>query len=434
VAGRSANRGECAQFCRHKYSLRDGSGKILEKSGYLLSLKDLNLSSHLAALIDVGVTSFKIEGRLKDANYVKNVTAYYRQQLDKIIDGDSGLLHSSSGSCNYGFIPDPTKSFNRGSTDYFLTNSRNTPGAIQSSKSTGQQLGQVVRADRRSFTLETGETVNNGDGLCFFDPQKGLVGIKANRVEDGVIYPKDPVKVPVGTVVYRNSDTAFSKILAQSKECRTLQIRFELKESDEGLWMLAVDEDGIESETAISVEKTEARQVGTVAALAEKQLRKLGGTVFSFEDVRVELNPRLFYPAAVFNELRRKGIANHIETRLGEYQVERVGLQLNDFPWPEAEVSYLDNIGNSKAEAFYRRHGVTRVDRKSLRASDVDDCALMTTKYCVKAQLGICPKMHKKADKFVEPFTLVDNSGEYELGFNCKKCEMTVRKRKSKEK
>ena len=176
MAGRSANRGECAQFCRHKFTLKDGQGKILEKDRYLLSLKDLNLSAHLGALIDAGVSSFKIEGRLKDENYVKNVTAYYRQALDKIIDGDNGLQSSSAGRCSFGFIPDPAKSFNRGKTDYFLTNRGNTrgntPGAIDSPKSTGQRLGKVVRAEKQFFILATGETVNNGDGLCFFDPKR----------------------------------------------------------------------------------------------------------------------------------------------------------------------------------------------------------------------------------------------------------------------
>ena len=154
VAGRSANRGECAQFCRHKFTLKDGQGKILEKDRYLLSLKDLNLSAHLEVLIDAGISSFKIEGRLKDENYVKNVTAYYRQALDKIIEADGGLQRISSGRCSFGFIPDPAKSFNRGNTDYFLINQRNKPGALESPKSTGQRLGQVVHSENRFFVSE----------------------------------------------------------------------------------------------------------------------------------------------------------------------------------------------------------------------------------------------------------------------------------------
>ena len=198
MAGRSANRGECAQFCRHKYTLKDGQGTILEKDRYLLSLKDLNLSTHLSALINAGISSFKIEGRLKDENYVKNVTAYYRQALDKIIDADGGpagsgngrLQRSSSGSCNFSFTPDPAKSFNRGMTDCFLTKRRNTPGAIDSPKSAGKRLGQVVRSEKHYFVVDTEDVVNNGDGLCFFDSKRRLVGIKVNRVENGKIIPK----------------------------------------------------------------------------------------------------------------------------------------------------------------------------------------------------------------------------------------------------
>jgi putative protease len=432
VAGRSANRGECAQFCRHKFTLKDEQGRILEKDRYLLSLKDLNLSDHLGALIDAGIGSFKIEGRLKGQNYVKNVTAYYRQALDKIIEGDGRLQRSSSGRCRFDFIPDPSQSFNRGKTDYFLTNKRNTPGAIDSPKSTGQKLGQVVHTEKRFFILDTKEIINNGDGLCYFDPEKGLnlVGIKVNRVEDGKIYPKDPINLPLGVIIYRNSDTAFNKLLARSEECRTIAIELELKETADGLQMLVRDEDGVESVTIAEVEKTVAKQTGMASAMAEKQLRKSGGSIFSVEKVEVDLRAESFFSAAVFNDLRRKGLLHHLEKRIAQYRIEQAELTINDFPWPADEVSYLDNISNRKAEVFYRRHGVAKIDRKRLHASDVEDCALMTTKYCIRGQLEICPKMNHKADKLAAPLTLIDNTGEYELGFECQKCEMTVRKRK----
>ncbi len=313
-------------------------------------------------------------------------------------------------------------------TDYFLTKRRNTPGAIDSPKSTGQRLGQVVRSEKKYFVVDTEEVVNNGDGLCFFDSKRCLVGIKVNRVENGKIYPKDPVKLPIGVTIYRNSDTAFNKLLARSEQCRTIAIQMELKETPDGLQLLISDEDGIESKTNVKVEKTLARQAGMVAALAEKQLRKSGGSLFSIGDVSVDLNPELFFPAAVFNDLRRKGFAHHLEKRLQQYPVDRVEITKNDFPWPASEVSYLDNIANHKAEVFYKRHGVQTIDRKMLHAQDVEECALMTTKYCIKAQLEICPKMSDHPGGLVEPLAIVDNTGEYELGFDCVKCEMIVRK------
>ncbi len=434
MTGRSANRGECAQFCRHKFTLKDGQGKVLEEDKYLLSLKDLNLSNHLRTLIDAGISSFKIEGRLKDENYVKNVTAYYRQALDALIDSDDCLSRSSSGRCSFSFSPDPSRSFNRGQTDYFLTSRRNTPGAIRSPKSTGQKLGRVVRSEARFFTLETREIISNGDGLCFFDPEKGLLGIRVNRAEGKTIYPKDPMVLPAGTVIYRNSDTVFNKLLSQSEQCRKITIQIDLQETVEGLRVRVIDEDGIISETSIKVAKEMARSLGAVAKLAEKQLRKSGGTFFQVGDVQVDIRPEQFFSTALFNKLRRKSFDNHMEKRLQEYQVNHVELPRNDFPWPAAEVSYLDNIRNQKAEVFFKRHGVTRINRKTLRATDGDECVLMNTKYCIKAQLNFCPFINKKADELAEPLLISDNTGTYELGFDCKKCEMTVKKQQDRKK
>ena len=433
IAGRSANRGECAQFCRHKFTLKDGQGKILAKDRYLLSLKDLNLSAHLGALIDAGISSFKIEGRLKDEQYVKNVTAYYRQALDVIIDekgtaGNGALRRSSSGTCSFGFTPDPEKSFNRGMTDYFLTKQRNTPGAIDSPKSTGQRLGQVVYAEKKCFSVATQQLINNGDGLCFFDPARGLVGIKVNRVDNGKIYAKDPVVLPVGTTIYRNSDAAFNKLLARSGQCRTIAIELKLVETADGLQLHIKDEDGIESTTIVNTAKALARQAGMVADLAEKQLRKSGGSIFSIDKVSVELRPDLFFSAAVFNELRRKAFDHHLQQRIQQYPVELIETIANDFPWPTSEVSYFDNIANQKAAAFYRRHGVQTIDSKSLCAADVDSCALMTTRYCARAQLHICPQMTKHPEEFPDSLIITDNTGEYALEFDCRKCAMTVRK------
>jgi len=428
MAGRSANRGECAQFCRHGFSLKDGKGRLLVKDSHLLSLKDLHLAAHLGDLIEAGIDSFKIEGRLKDENYVKNITAYYRQALDTIINDDPGLRRSSSGSCSFDFIPDPSRSFNRGMTEYFLTDRRNRPGAIDSPKATGQRLGKVVHVERRYFLLQTDEVVNNGDGLCYFDRQNGLVGIKVNRVENGKIYPRDQVSCPVGATVYRNFDTAYNKLLIGSDGHRTIGVHLRLQETGYGLQLSIRDEDGIESLTGIKVEKAQARKSGSIATLAEKQLRKSGGSVFTIGDVKVNLDPNIFLPAAIFNDLRRQGFAAHLQERLQLYRVEAAELTINNFPWPASEVGYQDNIANRKAAAFYRRHGVARINRQSLLARDIADCALMTTKYCLKAQLNICPKMGSRGDDVPGPLTIVDKTGAYDLDFDCRCCEMTVRR------
>ncbi|MDK9705521.1 MAG: U32 family peptidase [Desulforhopalus sp.] len=431
IAGRSANRGECAQFCRHQYTLQDGKGKVFVRDRHLLSLKDLDLSANLADLIDAGIDSFKIEGRLKDEGYVKNITAFYRQALDKLIDADAGLQRSSSGRCKYSFTPDTAKSFNRGKTEYYLLHKRNTPGALDSPKSIGQELGRVVQSGQGVFALATDKEVNNGDGLCFFGPDGVLTGIKVNRVDGGKIYLRDAVVVAVGTLVYRNADTAFAKRLAQSDQCRTMAVRLSLCEIADGLQLTVTDEDGIVSCTAAKATKEVAKKAASLTVMAEKQLKKSGGTVFSVEEVTVNLQPESFYPAAVFNDLRRTALAGHQERRLREYRGERVEPTVNEYRWPADQLSYQDNIGNRKALEFYRRHGITKIQPSGLRAGDVVDCDLMTCRYCLKAQLGMCSKMAGNTPEITEPLVIVDNTGEYQLVFDCHKCEMTVRKRQN---
>jgi len=432
VAGRSANRGQCAQFCRHKYTLKDGLGQIIEKDRHLLSLKDLNLSVHLEELIDAGISSFKIEGRLKDINYVKNITAFYRLALDRIIAKKPHLKRSSAGSCTFDFSPDPNRSFNRGKTDYFLTRKRNRVGAIDSTQSIGQELGKVLHIDNKQkyFTLATGEVIHNGDGLCFHTSGGGLRGIQVNRVEDEKIFPRELPDFSIHTLVYRNNDTAFVKSLARSGLCRLLSVQLEVSERDEGLQLVVIDENAMRSETFLKTEKARARQAGASLVLAEKQLKKSGGTLFVVESVGVQLNPDLFFSTALFNELRRKGLEHHLQMRVQRYQPERVKIEMNTFPWPAKEVDYRDNIANQKAEKFYLRHGVSRIDRSSLGVSHTGNCALMTTRYCIKAQLGLCHKIKKQNGILMEPLTLADNTGEYTLEFDCEKCEMTVRLRK----
>lgn len=429
VAGRSANRGECAQFCRHSYTLRDGHGRVLARDRYLLSLKDLDLSASLPELVAAGIDSFKIEGRLKDRNYVKNVTAYYRLALDRILEGNGSLCRASSGRCVFSFTPEPDRSFSRGRTEYFLKDRRATPGAIDSPKSVGKELGRVATAAGRFFTLCTGATVGNGDGLCFFAANGRLIGIRVNRVEEGKIYPRDAVVPAAGTLVYRNADAAFARRLAASESCRTLAVGLHLQETEDGLLLRVVDEDEVSSETLLPMVRAAAKQAGSALQLAERQLRKSGGTIFSVTEVTVALDPASFYPAAVYNELRRLALSRHEMARLESFSPQQARVQVNEAPWPEAEVSYLDNIANRRAAAFYRRHGVQGIETAILQAGKAENCALMTTRYCVRAQLGICPKESQSGEVPAGPFTLTDNTGEYLLEFDCRRCGMTLRRK-----
>jgi putative protease len=433
VADRSANRGRCAQFCRHTYDLLDAHGQVLQKDRYLLSLKDLDLSAHLEPLIDAGIRSFKIEGRLKDANYVKNVTAAYRMALDRILEARGDLRRASSGQCQFTFTPDPARSFSRGATDYFLTKQRNAAAEIRSPKSIGKHIGRVVALNDRSFTLSGEEPVHSGDGLCFFDRNGVLVGMRVNRVDGHTVFPKDGVAglhLFRGADIFRNFDAAFNRALENSTQCRTMGVRLTLTETADGLQLDVVDEDGIASTTTIRVKKEQASKLGTTESMALRQLKKSGGTIFSVEAVTLHLSADLFFPAAVVNDLRRRAFALHQEQRIRAHVRETRDRSANTVPWIATEVDYRDNITNQRALAFYRRHGVQQVDTTRLRAGDTPDCVLMTTRYCIKAQLDLCRRQKKGPAALAEPLILADRTGQYALSFDCTRCEMTVRKKK----
>ena len=429
VSGRSANRGECAQFCRHRYTLRDGKGQVVARDRYLLSLKDLDLSAHLAELIDAGISSFKIEGRLKDISYVKNITAYYRQLLDRLLDGDSRLQRSSSGQCHFSFVPDPAKSFNRGRTTYFYHGPGAACGQPDTSKSLGEVIGPVLRSGKGLFVVDTKATLHNGDGLCFFQQDGTLTGLKANRVEGRTVHHRERQSPPAGTIIHRNHDVAFTKMLAASEQCRTLTIDLVVEETDTGLACAISDEDGITSRTELACDREVANQPGTSKGVIERQMRKSGGTLFTVGAVEVTVSDTLFVRAATVNELRRLAFIAHTAARLDGYRRRERNVTPTSTPWASPRVTCLDNISNSRAEAFYRRHGVSEFAYAATGAPDEPELPLMTTRYCVKAQLGLCPKAGGgKTQPYVEPFILSDNTGDYLLECDCRHCQMTLRR------
>ncbi len=435
VAGRSANRGQCAQFCRHRFDLRDREGLLVAADRYLLSLKDLDLSGHLASLIDVGIRSFKIEGRLKGAHYVKNVTAAYRLALDTILEARTDLVPASSGHCRFGFTPDPSRSFSRGATDFFVTGHSTTVAEIRTPKSIGKHIGRVVAIGPKTFTLSGKEPISNGDGLCFFDRDQNLVGLRVNRAEGRVIHAKDdlvPRGLTVGTDIFRNVDVAFNKLLERSTLSRTIALNMTLTEYDGGLQLTLLDEDGISSTTTIAVTREEAAKSGSIVSMAQRQLAKSGGTIFSVREVVVALSPDLFVPAALLNELRRQAFAAHLAIRLAAYPRETRPFIPTELPWPAVTGDYRDQITNTKALAFYRRHGVADLDPSRLQTDSVRECVLMTSKYCLRRQLGMCGGRHHHGRPAAEPLVLADRTGSYLVRFDCDRCEMTVVRRGKK--
>ena len=423
IAGRSANRGRCAQFCRHRYTLRDGNGSILKKDSHLLSLMDLDLSGNLRQLIDAGIDSFKIEGRLKDESSVKNVTAFYRQALDRIIDADDSLERASSGRCTFDFQPDPARTFNRGGTEYFLNSPRNRPGALATPKSIGVRIGRVGKACPQFFEMEQPSAIANGDGLCFFDTNDTLVGLRVNKVEAGRIYPKDAPFIQPGTILFRNFDAAFTRQLKRSGNCRKIHVDIILSQNADGLTFTIRDDDGCLTCIDAPLSGEKSRDPDRMRDILIKQAQKCGNTVFAVRNVAVNMQDIPHIPVAAINDIRRRAFDSHVKTRLHLHTLSARPLAVNTVPWPES-LGRPSDLANAHARAFYVRHGLNL--STAVVSGPKEDIVLMTCKYCLKAQLNLCPFLGAHPPLPAEPLTITDDTGTYELVFDCRKCEMRV--------
>ena len=428
TTGRSANRGECSQACRMLYSLEDSNGKIIKDEAYLLSLKDLNLSAHLRSLIDAGITSFKIEGRLKDVSYVKNITAYYRQKLDEILLNNNSFKKASSGKIIYSFIPDPEKTFNRGYSDYFLSGLGKEIASFATPKSVGKLIGKVKKVENDFFEIETKEYLVNGDGICFFDEQNVLVGMNINRVERNKIFTKELSGLLPETKVYRNHDHQFIKELSKDETKRKINCEIEVQTDQNKLIISAVDEDGIAVSISEAIELIEPEDSLKAITVMENQLKKSGSTIFSVEHVRIKSGKAIFLPVSKWNELRRTILQLLLEKRIKNYPMQKREQMNNSFAFPEISLNYSGNVVNEKAKEFYRKHGVETIEAGFEKLDDFEGKILMTTKYCIKEELYMCPfkTEHTKMPEMKEPLYLNDSKQKYRLRFNCQKCEMEI--------
>lgn len=425
LGGRSGNRGQCAQPCRKLYSLIDSKGKAFASNKHLLSLRDLNLSEHLRELIDAGVTSFKIEGRLKDKTYVTNVVSYYRRKLDEII-AEEVLKKSSSGSSSIDFEPDPSKTFNRGYGKYFLNGVGDTVGSIDTPKMIGEHIGKVTAIRGSTVILDSNSTLHRGDGICYFDRNGELRGSIVNGAQGRNFTPDKIDGIEIGMVVYRNRDHEFLTRLNKSNAERLIDVAIALREDADGFTLSAVDEDGNTAKLATPCEKTAAERPDQAIANIKKQLSKTGGTSFSCTEVIVALDKAYFIPISTLNAMRRAVLENLEAAREENRPKPTGGVIKNDVPYPEKGLSYLGNVLNSHAETFYRRHGVTRIDPAAESGLDMRGRKVMTTRYCIKHQLGICPKI-TNGPRLAEPLKLVDEEGHrLVLRFDCTRCEMNI--------
>ena len=423
--GRSANRGECAQFCRLAFDMVDADGKTMVQNKHLLSLKDLNQSDELEKLLDAGASSFKIEGRLKDVAYVKNVTACYRQKLDAIFKRRKEFIRASSGSVKLAFKPQLDKSFTRGFTNYFLFERSKDIFSFDTPKSLGEEMG-YVKEIRGNYIIVAGvKPFNNGDGICYLDERGKLKGLRINRVENNKLFPAGEMpRIKQRTILYRNSDQEFEKLMQRKSAERKLGVSIALTENNFGFTLTLTDEDDIQVSIAMEREKELARTPQTENI--KNQLAKLGNTPFEAERIDVDLKDNWFLPSSVIAEARREAVEKLLSARRMNYHQETFTLPKTDHAFPQTELTYLGNVMNEGAQSFYQHHGVTRI-APAFEKRPVQDAVLMFCKHCLRYSMGWCPVRHKQKTPFKEPYYLVSGDGKrFRLEFDCKHCQMKV--------
>lgn len=431
VAGgeRSANRGSCAQNCRLPYHLFDGTGKMLIANSHLLSIKDLDLSDQLPNLIEAGITSFKIEGRLKDIVYVKNNVSYLRKKLDAFLEGNDKFQKASSGKTFYNFEPEMDRSFNRGYTDYFVNHRKEKIGSWETPKSQGQVIGKVLEVKEDGYLIENSYKLNNGDGLYFVNGDGEPDGAQINTIVNEVVIPNTYKFIKPGTMIYRNSDAEFNRTLEREDSAiRKIGVQLMFSETPKGFQLKAVDEDGHESISTLICEKEESRNGEGVIENIKKNISKTGNTPFIADEVVLDITKPWFLPISKINELRRDVLEKLIDVRVEGYVRKEHKIQKTTHPYPVQKLDFIYNVSNEMARAFYFRHGVTEIEKAFELQWDPGKARVMTTKYCVKYELGKCPRYQRDTmgEKLVEPLVLKHGQNEYKLKFNCKPCEMEI--------
>ena len=417
--GRSANRGECAQFCRMKFSLHDAEGRTVERDRYLLSLKDLNQSDYLLELVEAGATSFKIEGRLKDASYVKNVTAAYSQRLNGIVRRyPDQYRRSSLGECRYTFTPDLRKTFNRGYTTYFLHGRKPDIASFDTPKAVGEFVGTVKELRGDSFNVAGTASFSNGDGLCFLNDERQLEGFRANRVVGNRIYPhRMPHGLRPGIRLFRNSDQEFDRLLSKPSVERRIPVRLSLRAVSDGFELSAGD-----MAVCIPCEHQQAQKPPHENII--RQLSKLGETVYTCTGVDFADDFNYFIPNSTLSELRRmlvERLTNQGGRNQGNRSLIRHKCDVIKRPVPLIPVAYLDNIANRLARDFYGAKDVSAYELKG------GNGPIMQCRHCIRYALGYCVKNGGQRPSWREPLTLQLGDGKcFRLEFDCKRCQMNV--------
>ncbi|MGL5120322.1 MAG: peptidase U32 family protein, partial [Plesiomonas shigelloides] len=414
-----------AQICRVPCSLKTREGETLVQDQHLLSLKDMNQTDNLRAMIDAGIRSFKIEGRLKDLSYIKNVTAWYRQHLDEILEERPELSRSSAGRSQYSFVPNPDKTFNRGSTDYFLLGRQPTITSFRTPKYIGEEVGKVTRVGPNWFEVSGETEFNNGDGLCYFNARQVVNGLRVNRADGRRLFTAEPVRgLTVNTVLYRNRDQVFDGTLEKESATRQIGVTQHFSETADGFLLQMTDEQGFSVSIPLAVEKSPANNPERAFQSIREQLAKLGNTLFYSQHIDVTLEQAWFIPVSALNALRRQAVEALEAARINGYQRPLRHQAVGNPAFPQENLSYLGNVYNHAAENFYRMHGVDDIAPAYELNQEADEVSLMITKHCLRYTQNMCPKEVKGLKP--DPLVLEMGNDIFRLKFDCKRCEMHV--------
>ena len=421
---RSGNRGVCSQPCRLPYDLKDERGRVVFKGKHLLSLRDLSLGERVGDLLDAGVTSFKIEGRLKDRIYVRNTVACYRRILDEALAVRPHLVRASSGSSRCDFIPDLSKSFTRGGTRYYLDGKCGGCASFDTPKAVGEYMGRVRSVTRRGFTLD-GNSVSlpgAGDGLCFVT-ENGAVGTGVNGREGEMIIPNRTEGIVVGAGVYRNFDRAFAAAAGGARPRRRIAVSAKVEIGCDMARVLFLDEDGNVAEAQHTGAFGQASDASKMNDVVRAQISKTGDTIFDATEVVVENPSGLFVPASVLNGLRRTALGTLLEKRLESMMKPRIFKENISARCDKRRLEACDNVTNSLAETFYREHGVESMERGLDLVRSTRGEVVMRTPYCIRREIGECLREGStlRGDLFLE-----HGLNRYRLQFDCARCEMSL--------
>ena len=439
MTGRSGNRGECAQICRTRFDLQDANGKTLIHSKHLLSLKDMCRADYIEDMLHAGIVSFKIEGRLKNESYVKNVTAFYRQRLDAILEGHPEYLRVSSGVTRFFFIPDLHKTFNREYTSYFLDGHREKIASFDTPKAIGEPIGTLEQIKGKYFYKpqyqkttslsspdrgkKLGSAITNGDGLCFINADGELEGFLVNGVEGDRIIPQKPLSSFTKVTLYRNIDKNFEKMLSGKTSERKIAVDLLFEELAESVRFTMIDEDGCSAMIEQEVALVPAQQPEKMAETLHTALSKLGGTPFEARSINIP-TCRAFLRAGFINELKARTVEQLMEVRVRHFHPEDVDRKYSPAMLYQT-ADYLRNITNEAHKAVYEDFGAQMIEYGLDKTEDYKGKTVMTCKYCLRHELGWCSKNSSKKCP-PQPLYLVSGRFKLRLDFDCSSCLMKL--------